>query len=97
MEILLYILGGIGAFVVGLVLKGWALMTLWGWYIHPIFNLPEITIVQALGITLVGVMVTGTGKSSSYSDNDSPIVILIEPIFMPLFAVLLGWIFLQFS
>lgn len=37
----------------GAILEGYVLTVLWGWFIIPIFHLPPLTIVPAIGIALV--------------------------------------------
>lgn len=39
--------------IVGAIMNGWALAMLWAWFIVPIFNLPTLSIVQAIGIGMV--------------------------------------------
>lgn len=39
--------------ILSTVVNGWALMTLWGWFIVPVFELPSLTIVQAIGVAMV--------------------------------------------
>lgn len=33
--------------------SGWALATVWGWFIVPVFSLPALGILQAYGVVLV--------------------------------------------
>lgn len=42
--------------VVGSAVNGWALSTLWGWFIVPIFGLPSLTIPQAIGVSFVAAL-----------------------------------------
>lgn len=46
----------VGVFVAfeafGAILDGWVLSILWGWFMVPVFHLPPITIVPAIGIVL---------------------------------------------
>jgi len=85
--------------IVGSIAGGWALSTLWGWFIVPVFNLPPLTIVQAIGVSIV----VGTLKGSSSTNSDSKkkeTSELISAIFValltPLFSVFLGWLLTLF-
>jgi hypothetical protein len=49
--ILFSITGVIG--IMTTILNGWVLSILWGWFFVPTLGLPDITIVQAIGIALV--------------------------------------------
>jgi putative Mn2+ efflux pump MntP len=42
-------------FIIGIysVLNGWVLTILWNWFIIPVFHLPQLTIVQAIGVVMV--------------------------------------------
>ncbi len=58
------------AVVVGTIANGWALSTLWGWFIVPLFGLPALTIPYALGIsTIAGFLLSA--NNTSKSDNKS--------------------------
>lgn len=58
-KILLYVAAILGVFgvMLGLVvltvlLHGWVLSTLWGWFVVPIFALPALGLWQAVGLSL---------------------------------------------
>jgi len=36
-----------------IVIQGWVISTLWGWFIVPTFGLPELTIPIAMGIAMI--------------------------------------------
>ena len=36
------------------ILQGFVLYMLWGWFVAPAFSIPELTLVYAMGIMLVG-------------------------------------------
>jgi len=77
--------------VVSSILKGYVLSILWGWFIVPVFSLPELTVVSAIGIAIVVSYLThqynenkGEGKSF---DKRIAIIIL-----RPFFVLLFGWV-----
>lgn len=88
----------VGGFVViGTILMGWALSTLWGWFIVPVFRLPPLSITQAVGLALT----VSLFKSSSYQSNkeqsvtDDIIKLFVNAIINPVFFVVLGWVILR--
>ena len=92
-------LGGIIIVVVaavgGALLSGWALSVLWGWFIVPLFNLPALPILYAIGISFVASLLhpTPTIQQDKKEDNTTKIVRAIAQIVVtPLLAVFFGWI-----
>ena len=79
--------------VVGAISGGWALSTLWGWFIVPVFGLPSISIVQAIGISLLVGSFKGSSQSSRKDKTTSESLGEITvALLMPPFSVFLGWI-----
>lgn len=39
--------------IIGMLVGGWAFMLLWGWFIVPPFELPNLTLLQSIGLVLV--------------------------------------------
>jgi len=69
------------------VFNGVILSIMWGWFIVPIFHLPQLSITQAIGISLiVSILGNQAGdnnkEKSSQSSND--LFILIYPLMPPL-------------
>lgn len=86
---------------VSAVANGYALSVLWRWFIVPIFYLPALNIPQALGLALVISMLTKDFDSNSDKESDDTLTdVLIKAtmkVFIkPAFALLFGWIVLQF-
>jgi len=95
--ILLAILGLVTLMVLGALLNGWALNLLWGWFLVPTLGLPDISIVEAIGISLVISFLTSnpTSSSSSSDDEDWSAIwgkVLGQTVGGPIFAVAVGWI-----
>lgn len=42
----------IGTIVFGSIIRGWVLVKLWAWFVLPVFNLPKIHTMQAIGLML---------------------------------------------
>jgi uncharacterized membrane protein len=53
MEIIIVALGLIAYIGFLAVVRGWVLCWLWLWFIVPVFGLPHLSIVQAIGFSLV--------------------------------------------
>jgi hypothetical protein len=90
-----------GMMMVGIILRGWALSTLWAWFLVPI-GAVAINIPTALGISvIVGLFTTHlnnekvkTGDKRTIADLTATIV--AKSIGGPLVSVLIGWIITLF-
>ena len=50
---------GLALLIAAIVIRGWVVSTLWGWFIVPVFHAPVLSIMQAVGLSLVaGVFTT---------------------------------------
>lgn len=90
---------GAVAIVTATVMNGWALSVLWGWFVAPLFGLPEISIPAAIGFALVVSMLTHQEMPSDNERSDFTATfakVIARAIFAPLFAVFVGWIVLSF-
>lgn len=98
---LLAVAGGIGLIIGAVIIRAWALVTLWGWFIVPVFvGAPVITMPVAIGISLLVGMFTQhlqdkvadpkKSKTEAFADS------LARAIIGPTVTVGFGWIALQF-
>jgi hypothetical protein len=89
--------------VVGTLMSGWALATIWNWFIPPIFGLTSLTVWQAIGVGMVLELFTGVRTKSDSSDNKNKTYMkvlyesLIKVILTPVLSVGVAWIILQFA
>ena|SRR3990167_4864153 len=95
--IVLYLVLIVVISIVGAIAQGWALSTLWSWFVADFFGLPLLTIPQSIGIALL----VGMFFSPSMKEKDEDVLSLFlnlvgKAIFNPLIVVGLGWIVLQF-
>ena len=87
-----YISATIIFWVYSSVLNGWALTKLWAWFIVPTFGLEQLTIVAAIGLSLVVKYLTMqikiNDKEKPYSETlmNSVIISTVKP----LMALLIG-------
>ena len=92
---LLAIVGFVALMIVSTLLNGWALSVLWGWFFVPTLGLPDLTVVQAIGIGMVVSYLT-----HQYTDTDSKneewwegiVRAFSFAIFKPIFAISFGWV-----
>ena len=87
---------------VGTLMNGWALSTIWNWFIPPIFRLTSLTLWQAIGVAMVFELFTGTNKlNKSDGEKKSTGERLVEgvltAVFVPLFSVGIAYVVLQFA
>ena len=77
------------------ILNGWALTKLWAWFVVPIFDLPYLRIVEAIGLAMIVSFLTGTRKGTEDSNKAALEVHISSTIYAigyPLLAVFFGWI-----
>jgi hypothetical protein len=77
------------------LLNGWAFVKLWGWFVIPYFNVPELTIPVAIGIALlIGMLTTETPKtdSSKKASTEDGVVNIVSSLLRPVFVVATGYV-----
>lgn len=80
--------------VLGIPLSGWVLSVMWGWFVVPVFHLPDLTVWQAVGLSCIVAFL----KSSSNNDNKTKTEVeiisnlLVAAFFSPLLALGFAWI-----
>ena len=85
--------------VVSILLNGWALSVLWGWFVAPQFALPPLSVPIAIGLVLTAQLIIrpdyGTTK---HKDSDFGDVIgkAVGAAIAPLAVVGVGWLLLHF-
>lgn len=79
---------------IGLTMKGLAVRKLWGWFAADQFGAPYITLLQAIGISMLFSMLAGSYRKPRGDEDplDSATFMLTMAILWPLTALLLGWI-----
>lgn len=93
---------GCAMFVIGVLLNGWVLSKLWAWFIVPPFAAPPLTLVQAIGVSVVAAfLIRSAHKDSGSKDSDESFEHALAKsamtiILSPLMALAFGWILLQF-
>jgi hypothetical protein len=64
-------MGLVPAAIVGYLLRGWAIVTLWGWFVTPVFHMQPPNAALAIGVGIVGSMLAGSGSESSNANGKS--------------------------
>lgn len=84
------------------IADGWALSTIWNWYIPTIFGLTSLTIAKAIGVAMVFSLFTRTNRLKTNDDNkyDGTYKLYYEAavgVFTAVFTVGIAWVVLQFA
>lgn len=94
MKIVGYIVSWLGVIVLGSLFYGFALATLWGWFLVPALHAAPISIPQAIGISLVVNMFTARTGGSEKKENKEPAEVLlaaaISAFLVPLIVLIFG-------
>jgi hypothetical protein len=89
--------------IIATLANGWALVTIWNWFIPPIFGLTSLTLWQAMGVSMVFNLFVGVKNQSSNSDTKNKtygevfVTSLLTIILTPLFTVAFAYIVLQLA
>lgn len=81
------------AIAAGIALNGWALMTLWGWFVVPL-GPPAVGLWHALGLSLLCQMLTARRPAPKRGDETGlrhQLGLLAYAVLIPLLALGLGW------
>lgn len=88
------------AYLAGVVLSGWVLVVLWGWFVLPVFRVAAPSIAQACGLGLfLRFMVQNYysyDRSKTYTGQDVAVAVLMMVVY-PLVVLGIGWFIYQFS
>lgn len=80
--------------VLSALVNGWALSVMWGWFVVPLFHLPAMSIVYAIGFSLVVGMFKPNTSSHDTRKKDTRelVTAVIAEILSPVLVVGIGWI-----
>ena len=103
---LLGCIGGIVAvlfiLIVGTFANGLTLSVLWKWFVVPAFDVPQLTVMQALGLSLVVSFFTAdlqkqeADHKKKTSATESILTACLQVVIKPLVFLAIGWVYLQF-
>lgn len=88
--------------IVSVFVDGWALSTIWNWFIPPIFNLVNLSLMQAVGVAMVFSLFTRTNQLHNSDESKEKGLwavyeILLRTVVTALLNVGIAWIVLQFA
>lgn len=95
------VLGCVGAVIVWVstvVLRGWVLTVLWGWFVASTFNVRPLTITAAIGLSMIVAFLTAqykpTKNTTSSKKNSWTMLAeqLVFAIIYPLLSLGIGYI-----
>lgn len=89
MTTVMFVIGGFGLVLINVLLNGFALKILWGWFIVPTFNVPGLSIPAALGFSVIVSLLT----KQYLEDKRSPRDKIIYHFSVPVFGLAIGWTF----
>ena len=95
MSSLLKVIGFIALLPLIVFLNGWAASVLWKWFVVPVFDLPLLGVMEAVGIALVVYAFTPT-RYNEEDSNDEPAKKIFVGITLPILLVGIGWIYTLF-
>lgn len=79
------------------IISGWALTYLWRWFITPVFGVVELSMVQAIGLSLVIRYLTYHQTEAKDNRDEGDRYIAFATLFLrPIFALMFGWAIKQF-
>ena len=85
--------------VISTLMGGWAISNLWEWFIVPTFHLQPLSVVQAIGLSMVVSYMSHTYVDTPEREESAAAKIgrvIGMAIFRPVFAVGFGWVIHQF-
>lgn len=82
----------VGSLVASLTVSGWATALLWSWFVVPTFSLSPITIVQAIGLSIIFKALHGFDMSGKSEGIGEIIMLTFKQVFMYVFVIIIAWI-----
>ena len=84
--------------VVASIVRGWVLTYLWQWFILPVFDVRDITIVEAIGLSMVVTFLTvQQQQTKDERDGTEKASDLVAAIIYPFLVLVIAWIVHQFQ
>lgn len=74
------------------IFRGFVLSKLWLWFIIPTFNLPELRIIPAIGLSLLVSLLTLQPNFKDSEEENYSLKIFFYGIFASGFALLIGYV-----
>lgn len=75
-----------------IIARSWGVVTLWSWFVTPIFNVPAPTQIQAYGLVLFTALFLTIPKVKGNKTKTEYFSTYIDPFLFVGMTVLVGWI-----
>jgi hypothetical protein len=76
-----------------MLLKGWVFTILWAWFIYPVFDVPELLLLPAMGLSVVIGYISPKSDSKEFTGFSNVLGRYITSAFiMPFMYLGIGWI-----
>lgn len=95
-KLFLMFIGFCAAAVVVMLVNGFVLATLWGWFVVPVFGAPPLTIFQAIGITLITTYAAYEHRPKKGEEKVDWTEAVAYMVSKPIAALLIGFVVYQF-
>ena len=83
--------------VVLYLLNGFVLKTLWGWFMVPVFHLPNLSLAAAIGVGIVISLLCNSAPADSDKEiSDQVTSVISHSLVRAIFALAAGWVTHQF-
>lgn len=85
--------------IVSVLMNGWVLSILWGWFISPLFGLPPLSVASAIGLALIfGMFMRTDNLNEDKTKNLGEMIVFLvaQAVLSPLFTLFVGWIVKQY-
>jgi len=80
-----------------IIARSWGVVTLWGWFVTPVFNIPAPTQIQAYGLVLFTALFLTIPKVKGNKTKTEYLATYINPFMFVGMTVLVGWILHRLS
>lgn len=81
-----------GIAIIMAIIQGWVLTVLWDWFVVPTFNVSQLSIAVAIGISIIVSMFRGGYTTNKEQTLEQKIGVVVGIILSPFLSLLLGWI-----
>jgi len=78
--------------IIPIIIKGYVLSILWGWFIVPKFGAPPLGVAWAIGVSAILAVALPRPQAMKTLESDNWGLSMFVSTFYPLFGLLVGWI-----
>ncbi len=83
--------------ILGIILKAWAIVTLWGWFIYPMWHIAVPSNKAAVGLSILFAAIHAPSTESKAEKNNDSALWTVTKIYgrlvlSPVMSVAMGWL-----